>query len=319
MAEREGNLPQDQHVDELSFSVLDTDSLQHGSTGHAGDRHKWADRFQAVLPIEIQVTPNAINKAQDMRAEGYPIIFPYAHSAMRDPIDAIGTAINLGRGFDEPRFSGPVAYHHWQKPYIRKFAELAHMDASPIVTASTIAKGKNYESIPLATQVKYGMRETLGHIPGIPAYDRPEPRKIPSRKGLDESLTSDIRTLKERGLVFTAPQGERLPMLGESSGPVIEALSRRVDKAGIDPDKVGVWPMGIMIMDDDKPEEHDTNHGLVHTIRKEAVVKLETPITLRALREMTQEAIAAGDVKATVDSSTFKLLRRVLPHSYYEE
>ncbi len=315
-AERE--VPMNEEVQE--FTTLDLDSMQASEGSDIADqRHEWANRFQAVLPIEIQLAPGAINRAQDMRANGYPIIFPYAHSRMRDPIDAIGASIRMGRGFDNPRFSGPVAYHQWQKPYIRTFARLAEMDATPIVTASTIEKGKNIENVPISDQIKYAARERLGHIPGVSAFERPEPSRIPLRKGLNESLTSDTKTLKQMGIVFTAPQGERLPELGESSGPVIGALVRRAERDGVDMDKVGVWPMGIMIMDGKDPERHDDNFGLIHSVGKKAVIRLESPITINELRTMTEKARRAGDPDATLDSSTFKLLRRVLPHSYYEE
>jgi len=302
------------------FITLDLDSMQASKGSAIADqRHEWASRFQAVLPIEIQLTPGALDRAQDMRAEGYPIIFPYAHSRMRDPIDAIGASIRMGRGFDNPRFSGPVAYHQWQKPYIRTFAKLSRMDASPIVTASTIEKGKNVENVPISDQIKHVAREGLGHIPGVTTYERPEPRRIPLRKGLNESLTSDTRTLKEMGIVFTAPQGERLPELGESSGPVIGALVRRAELDGVDMDKVGIWPMGIMIMDREDPERHDDNFGLIHSVGKKAVIRLEPPITINELRTATEKARRTDDPNATLDSSTFGLLRRVLPHSYYGE
>lgn len=317
----ERDLPMNEEPQEVQrFTTLDLDSMQASQNSEIADqRHTWANRFQTILPIEIQLTPGALDKAQDMRAEGYPIIFPYAHSRMRDPIDAIGASIRMGRGFDNSRFSGPVAYHQWQKPYIRTFARLAGMDASPIVTASTIEKGKDFESISLSKQLEQRTREALGHLPGVSAYERPEPRKIPSRRGLNASLDSDTRTLQERGIVFTAPQGERLPELGESSSPVIGALVRRAERNGVDMDRVGVWPMGIMIMDEEDPERHDDNFGLIHSVGKKAIIRLESPKTVKELRTETEKAKGADDPDATLDSSTFKLLRRVLPHSYYDE
>lgn len=296
------------------FKRIDTSLFAPGNDrdGVVERRHRIANVAQRIIPVALYATEGAIEAARGLREGNIPIIIAHSHSRMRDPIDAENVTVQLGEGFDDAEYAGPVSAHQWRKPYIRFLADQSTMNAYPIVTQSTIDKGKNIEKFSLPKKTEIAIRDLAEHLPGVPPYERPQPKKLSRGTGLNEYLNGSVETLKHHGIVFIAPQGERRPTLGNPIGAT-EMLVRRAEKTGLKMDEVAIWPMGIMIMDEDHPDQHDPNLHMLHSVGKTAIVKVEAPIMASELMDQ------AKDQKTSLDQQIFTQLRRVLPHSYYTE
>jgi hypothetical protein len=280
-------------------------------------RHQTADIFSHILPSEVTLHNDALEEARQMRADGFSFIIPYAHSKMRDPVDAIRTIIDFGEFFDDAEYSGPVAYHQ-DTFYMKHLASRVAMDAKPIVTAHTIAKGKNFEPVPLTTKAREVFSRATHHFSGSPLQELNPPKALRLGHGQLEYNKTAAETLLHQGFVFIAPQGQRKEELGEPVGRPIEMIIREAKRTGMDMNKIAIWTMGIMALDKDSGN-HSTNHGFLANIGKEVAVELGVPITLAELQSIAKERSLDAGREINIDEQIFEELAGLLPLSYSTE
>ncbi len=269
-------------------------------------RHQTADIFSHIFPSEVTLYNDAFEEARQMRKDGFSFIIPYSHSEMRDPVDAVRTAIDFGEFFDDAEYLGPVAYHQ-DTSYMKFLASRVAMDAKPIVTPHTIAKGKNFEPVPLKTKV----REIFSHT----NHQQEAAKELRLGHGLLEYNRTAAETLLHGGFVFIAPQGQRKEELGEPVGRPIEMITREAKRAGMDMEKIAIWTMGIMAEDKDSGS-HNPNHSLKASLGRKTNINLGIPITLSELQSIAKQRGMEEGRKINIDEQIFEELAGLLPLSY---
>jgi hypothetical protein len=153
-----------------------------------------------ILKSETTNNPETIAKAEKMLENGHGLIIITNHFSERDGLELLKIIFN-DKAMAEKKVITPMAYH-MVTPLYRMLGKMLDVTPMPIVTQSTIDKGKSD-----GKELNDGKPEYLG---------------------------KSITRLKEGGIVVITPQGSRMPSLGEKfNNPALGTIMSRAEAKGI--------------------------------------------------------------------------------------
>lgn len=273
----------------------------------------WGLNKKLLLPHEIEADPDAIERARQLRSEGYGIIVPYTHPDMRSPIDAVKAIISLGDKFDDAMYVGPLAWHQQHYPHLKALSKITGIPLLPIVTSNTRERGKDYEVFSITEKMLREGKKLIGK-------DVPEPKQVGIRHGLFEYLNQGAKVLNEGGIVFIAPQGGRKNELGEPL-TAVEMLVRQTkkyhrnntDATESDPLRVAIWPVSVTPRD--VLEYSDKTAGMNWRVVEEVVFG-----DIKTLDEIEEEITTYDTSKQVIaDTVVFEEFRKIAPIPYLND
>lgn len=143
-----------------------------------------------VLRSETTDANGSIEKAKDVLKRGEGLIIIINHFSGKDPIQVIREVFRYPV-MNDKKIIAPIAVHT-DNPIVHVVGKITDTAPKPIVTQKTIDAGKNN---------------------GRPLND-----------GMKEYLEDSINLLKKGGIVVLAPQGTRMPHLGQPNSPAVGTL-----------------------------------------------------------------------------------------------
>lgn len=143
-----------------------------------------------VLRSETTDINDSIEKVKDVLKRGAGLIIIINHFSGKDPIQAIREVFRYPV-MNDKKIIVPIAVHT-DNPIVHVVGKITDTTPKPIVTQKTIDAGKNN---------------------GRPLND-----------GMKEYLEDSISLLKKGGIVVLAPQGTRMPRLGQPNSPTVGTL-----------------------------------------------------------------------------------------------
>lgn len=237
--------------------------------GHKVGRKATLAILGPVLRSETTDANGSIEKAKGVLKAGQGLIIIINHFSGKDPIQAVVEVFRYPVMSDK-KVIAPVAVHK-DNPILHFVGKITDMTPKPIVTQKTIAAGKNN---------------------GRPLND-----------GMKEYLEDSINLLKKGGVVVLAPQGTRMPHLGQPNSPTIGTLMAAANRNKLENYAFLFIGFGIRGVDD-----YSRKTGLNPRDRYTANVGACLP---------SEEILARAKGKfKNADAVAYDELRKVVPDAY---
>lgn len=228
-----------------------------------------------VFRSEKTDNANGIEKAKELLKKGYGLIVVINHFSLKDPPLAINEVF-LHREMGSKKVIAPIAYHMDNTLY-HKLGKLIGVVLKPIVTENTVREGKNN-----------------GHE---------------LNEGKREYLDECIKLLKKGGVVVLAPQGTRMPYLGQPDKPIIGMIMAKAKKGGVE--RFAVLFMGFSI---EGVDDYSDKKVRGFNPFKKYSVNIGACLTNQELMEKE----AGGNIRA-VDKIVYEELSKIVPINYRGE
>lgn len=240
-----------------------------------------------ILKAETTDNYHSVEKARELIKSGYGLIVMINHFSLKDPPLMIDELLRL-KDFQDKKIIAPIAYH-MDNGLLRNIFKIIDVSSIPIVTKSTIDKGKNN-----------GLELNDGMV-----------------KYMEESLAS----LKNGQTVVFAPQGTRKDHLGQADKTTVGTLMAAAAKSGVD--KYAALIVGLGIKGEtDYSDKNGFNPLQKYTVNFGACLT-SVEILAKAEELAKAEAEKSGNTSRKamspfrfVDKVIYEELGKVVPPSY---
>lgn len=212
-----------------------------------------------------------LDKAKELLKQDNGLVVVINHFSLKDPPLAINEVF-LHREMGSKKVVAPIAYHMDHGLY-HMLGKLIGVTLKPIVTENTIKAGKN------------------------------NGQKLHEGKGKHIAESMDL--LKKGGIIILAPQGTRMPYLGQPDKPIIGTLMAGAKRNGLE--KFAFLFMGFGIKG---LEDYSTEKTRGFNFFSKYIVNIGACLTKGELMEK-----AGGDFRA-VDGIVCEELRKIVPPNY---
>lgn len=249
-------------------------NVEAGKAANIDLKHKigriiTATVLSPVLRSETTDTNGSIEKAKDVLKRGQGLMIIINHFSGKDPIQAIREVFRYPV-MNDKKVIAPIAVHT-DNPMVHFVGKITDTAPKPIVTQKTIDAGKNN---------------------GRPLND-----------GMKEYLEDSINLLKKGGIVVLAPQGTRMPHLGQPNSPTIGTLMAAAKRNKLE--NFAFLFIGFGMKDvDDYSKKTKLNPRDRYTVNIGSLL-------------MSEEILARAEGKfKNVDAVIYDELRKAVPENY---
>lgn len=226
-----------------------------------------------VLKSERTNSNHGIDKAEDILRNGNGLIVIINHFSLKDPPLAANEVFRH-REMGSKKIIAPIAYHMDHRLY-HVLGRLIGINFFPIVTENTMKKGRN------------------------------NGRELFEGKGKSEYLKASLNLLRQGGIVILAPQGTRMPNLGQPDNLTVGTFMAGARKNGLDKYAFLFIGFGIKGLDD-----YSIKGIKGFNLLKRYTANIGACLTSKEILEK-----AGGNFRA-VDEVIFEELRKVVPSNY---
>ncbi len=262
----------------LQYNTMSKAEIQPGKTANVGFLQRGA-RIAATailsptfLRSEVTKNKDSIKKAKEALKSGKGLIVIINHFSLKDPPQATNELFHH-TVTGSKRIIAPIAFHR-DNPWLHRIGKIFGHDLAPIVTENTIREGKND-----------------GHK---------------KNDGIGEYIAESTKLLKKGGIVILAPQGTRMPRLGQPdpNNLAVGSLMASARKNGVKDYVFLFMGLGIQNTDRYSQKTRGFNPFKKYTLNVGACLTSEEIL------------IRAGDNFRNVDAVIFRELDRTVPPNY---